>query len=105
MAWRIWVGGFPLPDVHENAPEGAITYLQRLYYDTALSAAHFALRSLQEPVDSSHILFGSDHPFAPEILTAETIRGIDNYDGFDAHARMAIERENALRLFPRLRDL
>lgn len=105
LAWRIWVGGFPLPDVHEHAPEGAITYLQRLYYDTALSAAPYALRSLQELVDSSHILFGSDYPFAPAILTTETVRGLADYDGFDSQARMTIERENALRLFRRLQEM
>ena len=105
LAWRIWVGGFPLPDVHKNAPEGAITYLQRLYYDTALSASPYALRSLQELIDSSHMLFGSDYPFAPEIVTTETIRGLEDYDGFDAQTRMAVERENALKLFPRLRDI
>jgi predicted TIM-barrel fold metal-dependent hydrolase len=55
--------------------------------------------------DPAHILFGSDWPFAPEPITEATVKGVNSYDGFDAPARAAIERENALKLFPRLRTL
>ena len=88
-----------LPDV----PQGVMTYLKQFYYDTALSAKPNALRSLQELVDASHILFGSDYPFAPEVATLFTVQGIQNFDGFDEHARKAIERESALALFPRFK--
>ena len=91
------------PEMKKNAPQGAINYLKRLYYDTALSASPNALRSLQELVDPSHILFGIDYPFAPEFVTSESIKGLNNYDGFDEHAVKAIEHGNALKLFPRLR--
>ncbi len=63
--------------------------LKQLYYDTALSAAPFALRSLQELVDTSHILFGSDYPFAPESATQASVQGIEGYLGFDAQTRGA----------------
>jgi predicted TIM-barrel fold metal-dependent hydrolase len=59
------------------------------------------LRSLHELVDASHILFGSDYPFVPEVATLFTMQGIQNYDGFDEQERRAIERENAITLFPR----
>ncbi len=75
--------------------------LRKLYYDTALSASPYALRSLQELVDPSHILFGSDYPFAPEIITGMTISGLGTFDGFDDKKLRAIDRENALALFPR----
>ena len=91
------------PEMKKKAPQGAINYLKRLYYDTALSASPYTLRSLQELVDPSHILFGSDYPFAPEILTSESIKGLKNYDGFDEQALKAIDHGNALKLFPRLR--
>ena len=100
LAWRISLFQYKKAGM---LPQGVITYLKRLYYDTALSAAPYALRSLQELVDPSHILFGSDYPFAPESLTSATIRGLKNYGSFDEHALKAIEQENALRLFPRLR--
>ena len=79
-----------------------MTYLKRFYYETALSTAPTALRSLQELVDPEKILFGSDYPFAPKVLTAVTIDGLKSYGGFDKPALKAIEHENALKLFPRL---
>ncbi len=98
LAYRISMGQIMLP----GAPQGVMTYLKQFYYDTALSANPYALRSLTELVDASHILFGSDYPFAPEVVTGFTVHGIQNYHGFDEQARKAIERESALALFPRL---
>ena len=86
-----------------GVPQGALTYLKQLHYDTALSAKPNALRSLQELVDASHILFGSDYPIAPELALSLFIQGIQNFDGFDEQARRAIERESALALFPRFK--
>ena len=90
------------PLVSGNIPRGAIASLQRFYYDTALSATRYALPSLKELVDPTHILFGTDYPFAPEGMTGETISGLEDHGGFDATAKRAIERDNAARLFPRL---
>ena len=78
--------------------------LQRLYYDTALSASPYIFRSLQELVQPSQILFGSDYPWANEMISAFTIRGIAQYDGFNNQTRKIIERENTLALFPRLKE-
>lgn len=103
LAWRISLGLFMITDAAKNAPQGFISYLKKIYYDTALSTTPYALRSLQELVESSQILFGSDYPFAPENLTAEQIKQLDSYDGFDTEERTRIEQGNALRLFPRLR--
>src|SRR5215471_5487023 len=97
LAYRISMGQIMLP----GAPQGVMTYLKQFYYDTALSANPYALRSLTELVDASHVLLGSDCPFAPEVMTGFTVQGIQNYSGFDEQARKAIERESALALFPR----
>jgi len=86
-----------------GVPQGVMNYLKQFYYDTALSANPNALYSLQELVDASHILFGSDYPFAPEVMTSFSVQGIQNYNGFDEQARKAIERESALALFPRFK--
>jgi predicted TIM-barrel fold metal-dependent hydrolase len=99
LAFRISMGQVMM---RPGAPQGVLTYLKRLYYDTALSANLHVLRSLQELVDASHILFGSDYPFIPESVTTYNVQGIENYDGFDEQARRAVERESALALFPRL---
>ena len=102
LAWRISLLQYKY-EMKRKAPQGVIHYLKRLYYDTALSASPHALRSLRELVDPSHILFGSDYPFAPDPLTSISIKGLKDYDGFDEQALKAIDNGNALKLFPRLR--
>ena len=88
---------------HRNA-EGVtdvVPTLQSLYYEMASTTAGYALRSLQELLEPTQILWGSDLPFVyGERLQAE-VDHWDAYDGFDAAERLAIERKNALRLFPR----
>jgi predicted TIM-barrel fold metal-dependent hydrolase len=102
LAWRMsLVDGST--QIRERAPRGVRHYLQRFYYDTALSANPHALRSLGELVPAAQVLFGSDYPFAPEPVTARSVVGLGKYDGFDDAARAAIGRETALGLFPRLR--
>lgn len=101
LAWRISLGAFVWPDAIQKAPQDAFSYLKRLYYDTGLSASPYAMRCLQELVDDSQILFGTDYPFAPELITGETIKGIAAYDGFNAESRRAVEEKNAINLFPR----
>lgn len=97
LAHRIAMGQVMI----SGAPQGTIPYLQQFYYDVALSASPYVLHSLQQLVDASRLLFGSDYPFAPEMATDFVIRGLKRHDGFDEAARAMIERENALALFPR----
>jgi len=101
LAWR-WNLLNAHPVMRERAPHGVIHYLSRFFYDTALSANPHALRSLQELVPASQILFGSDFPFAPEPIARLCIDGLASYPGFEAAERSAIERTNALALLPRL---
>lgn len=49
-----------------------------------------------------HVTFGSDLPFAPVAVSQLFAAGLENYGGLDDTARAAIERDNALWLFPRL---
>lgn len=94
-------GGAPL---EKRAPglAAALALLQRLYYDTALSATPYVFRSLLALVPPERVLFGTDVPWAPEILAAETVRGIAAEAALDDADRQAIEHDTALRLFPRL---
>ncbi|MDM7999631.1 MAG: amidohydrolase family protein [Dehalococcoidia bacterium] len=101
LAWRISLGEW-LPALGERVPQGVMTYIKRLYYDTALSTNKYTLRSLQELIDVSHILFGSDYPFLPELAVAATVSDLQSYDGFSAQDRGLVECGNALCLFPRL---
>jgi hypothetical protein len=45
--------------------------------------------------------FGSDWPFAPIAAGKLFAAALETYPGLDADARKAIERTNALALFPR----
>lgn len=87
----------------ENMPDGPEVYLKKFYYDTALSASPHAFASLQTLVDTSQILFGSDYVWATEPAVPATIKGINEYKGFTPKDIMAIQKENAMNLFPRLK--
>lgn len=83
-------------------PEGAMKALTRQFYDIALSANEPALAALEKFVPHTQILYGSDLPFAVGMMK-KTIDGLAAHD-FTPAARAAIERGNALTLFPRFND-
>ncbi|GLE54366.1 hypothetical protein ATCCBAA256_39490 [Mycobacterium montefiorense] len=72
------------------------------YFDTALSSTAAALPSLLAFAKPGHVTFGSDYPVAPIPAAQLFAAGLQSYPGLGADARAAIERSNALRLFPRL---
>ena len=104
LAWRFSLLDY-YPGVFERAPAGAMAYLKRFYYDLALSANPYALRSLQELVGPEQVLYGSDNPFAPAQLVAYGIDFIEKYNGYSDEDRKLIYRSNALKLFPRLQKM
>jgi hypothetical protein len=60
---------------------------------------------LQELVNTTQVLWGSDLPFVYGMRLREEVEHWEQYDGFDAAARADIERRNALKIFPRLAGL
>ena len=87
---------------HAQKVTDVIPTLRSLYYEIASTTATYALRSLQELVGATRILWGSDLPFVyGERLKAE-VDHWEEYAGFDDGDRAAVERRNALGLFPRL---
>ena len=84
------------PDGQPNANMAA---MRKFYYDTAQAFNEYTLATFTKVVPSSHILFGTDYPFAQAGTVA---KGLADY-GFAAANLRAIERDNALELFPRLR--
>jgi predicted TIM-barrel fold metal-dependent hydrolase len=90
------------PEFKAAVPNGVIPELQRLYYDTALSANRYAFAALMQLTAPGNILFGSDYPFAPEATMAATVKGLGEL-GLAAADLQAIERDNALGLLHRLR--
>ncbi|GBG37379.1 amidohydrolase [Mycobacterium montefiorense] len=73
------------------------------YFDTALSSTAAALPSLLAFAKPGHVTFGSDFPFGPVEVGKLFAAGLETYPGLDTDARSAIDRTNALALFPRFR--
>ena len=81
-------------------PEGPLPLLKRQYYDLALSANPQAMAALLSMVDVSHVLMGTDYPFARETSVRAAVEGITN-SSLDERSIKMIQSENALLLFPR----
>jgi predicted TIM-barrel fold metal-dependent hydrolase len=81
-------------------PNGAMHEIQRLYYDTASAANAPAIAALRKFVPISQILFGSDFPYWPIELNWRSLSQLE----LSTEDLKAIERVNALGLFPRLSD-
>jgi predicted TIM-barrel fold metal-dependent hydrolase len=85
-------------DIAERVPTGVPSELKKLYYDVANSVNPSSMAALTNLVPMSQLLFGSDFPYVPCTVTAN---GLDRF-GLSASDLSAVNRENAVRLFPRL---
>jgi predicted TIM-barrel fold metal-dependent hydrolase len=81
------------------APNGVLYELKRQYYDTASASNPSTLSALMNLVPSSQIVFGSDFPFLSAQETASDLM----HSGLPGKTVEAIDRENAVRLFERLK--
>lgn len=72
--------------------------LTRFTYDTAQAAHAGALAALMKLVSVSQVVFGSDFPYS---TGASNVKGLAAF--FSPADVMAIERDNAVKLIPRLR--
>ena len=82
----------------ERMPKGLMYELKKFHYDTAQGNHSGALAALMKIVTPAQVLFGTDFPFRDG---AEEIEGLASFR-FRPKDLRAIERENALRLLPRL---
>jgi predicted TIM-barrel fold metal-dependent hydrolase len=80
-------------------PHGAAPELRKFYYEIAQAHHAGALAALLKMVPISQVLFGSDYPLRP---VSEAVSGVAAYT-FTADELRAIERDNAVRLLPRLK--
>jgi predicted TIM-barrel fold metal-dependent hydrolase len=83
----------------DGKPNANLAAMQKFYYDTAQAFNEYTLPTFTTVVPMSHILFGTDYPFAQAATVA---KGLADYRFAPASLR-AIERDNALELFPRLK--
>jgi predicted TIM-barrel fold metal-dependent hydrolase len=80
-------------------PNGSLYEMKKFYYDTAQGNHKGALDALRALAPTSQILFGTDYPMRP---AQEEVDALAAY-GFASADLQAIDRENALRLIPRLK--
>lgn len=87
--------------IGKNFPAGMRTELRRFYYDTASAGNDSAMAALMNLAPITHIMFGSDYPF---LAAREAVKKMAKVH-LSRAARTQIDRDNALKLFPRLRKL
>lgn len=85
--------------VAASVPEGPEAELKRFYYDTAQAANGPAMSALSKVVPVSQIVFGTDYPYR---TAAEHAKGLGDSGIFNEAELKAIDRDNALKLLPRL---
>ena len=76
-----------------------------LYYDTALSPAAAAMKSVREVTDVSHVMFATDWPFSAPVFVVPGDPAPQLADSFNTPERAMVERGNALDQFPRIAAL
>jgi predicted TIM-barrel fold metal-dependent hydrolase len=87
------------PKLKAGLPNGVLHELRRLFYDTASAINPPNMAALRALVPLSQILFGTDNPY---VSASEAATGMNNF-GFTADEQAAINRLNALSLFPKYR--
>jgi predicted TIM-barrel fold metal-dependent hydrolase len=86
-------------EMAQKLPHGLLYEVQKLYYDTANFYGPYSWPTLLKLVPVPHILFGTDFPFSS---AADVAKGLSEV-GIPEQGLCAIERDNALELFPRLK--
>ena len=80
-------------------PDGFLPEVQKMYYDIAQAPERAPMAALRAVAPVSQMLFGTDYP---HLTTAEHATGLAECGVFDAAELQAIDRDNAMRLFPTL---
>jgi predicted TIM-barrel fold metal-dependent hydrolase len=83
-----------------RVPNGVLYELKKLNYDIANATNSSSLAALMNLVPTTQIVFGSDFPYR---AVAPTANGWDSYQASD-EVKRAVNRDNALKLFPRFAD-
>jgi predicted TIM-barrel fold metal-dependent hydrolase len=82
-----------------HLPDGPLPEFKKFYYELAQGNTPGQIAALLKMVSVSQVMYGTDYPFRDG---AEVNAGIADW-GFSAADRRAIERDNALKLLPRIK--
>jgi 6-methylsalicylate decarboxylase len=100
FAWRLSVSPMIDKRLPQLSREQVAAGLAHFWYDNALSPGVETFGSLDHVARPERIVFGTDYPFANPRVIAEAVKTHES--GFLSEAkRAAIDRDNALALFPR----
>jgi predicted TIM-barrel fold metal-dependent hydrolase len=95
------VAGIAMGDkaIAARLPNGPMHEFKKLNFDIASMTNPMTFAALLKLVPAEQVLFGTDYPWGTTAMTSRGLRGI----GLSAAELDAIERANALRMFPRLK--
>jgi predicted TIM-barrel fold metal-dependent hydrolase len=102
FAWRLASTPVIDPTMPQWPREKFAEGLRHFWYDNALSGGPTAMGALLTVADPGKIVFGSDWPFVQPKLVAEAIKAHTTPGLHSDAQRAAIDRGNALKLFPGL---
>jgi 6-methylsalicylate decarboxylase len=85
----------------DRMPRGFMYELKRFYYDLAGAANKGAVASLLQLVSPAQVLYGTDFP--PGGNSRDVLKTLADLGMFNDADLRAVERENAMKLFPRFR--
>lgn len=86
----------------DRLPNGFMAEVKKFHYDLAGAANAGAIASLLKLVPTTQVLFGTDFP--PGGTSAEYAKTLTEIGMFSASDLRAIDRDNAVKLMPRLRS-
>ena len=100
FSWRLSVAPMIDPRLPQWPRERILGGLRRFWYDMALSPGAQTMGALKTVAAPEQIVFGSDWPFANARVVAEALTAHTDPDLHNLAERTAIDRGNALALFP-----
>ncbi len=100
FSWRLSVSPMIDRRLRQMTQEEVFSLLKRFWYDNALSPGAQTWGCLENVAAMDQIVFGSDWPFANVRVTESAIKTYEALDAIAPAQRAAIDRGNALRLFP-----
>jgi predicted TIM-barrel fold metal-dependent hydrolase len=100
FAWRLSIAPMIDARLPQWPRERILAGLGRYWYDNALSPGPGTMAALAEIAVPERILYGSDWPFANARVTAQHLTDYTAEGVLAAPQRAAIDRGNALALFP-----
>jgi predicted TIM-barrel fold metal-dependent hydrolase len=100
FAWRLSVSPMIDKRLPQLTRDDVFSGLRQFWYDNALAPGEITFGALDRVADPGRIVFGTDFPFANTRVIAEAVKAHEARALSDVQ-RAAIDRSNALALFPK----